>query len=206
MFVLQSYLSIEELYMSSIFPFNIFLEYKQYFVSFKVMLASLVFICYVVNTMNIRQIPYVLLRVKRKYSWEFRLTRKIIQCALVFYFGFTVAVLLMTTYSCGKVITVHALQVWLLSWIALTYLGVILGCIANLFANIVKNQVAVVLTYILFLVTTYMTMQNSDLFLESKLLLYLNPITAVSVANYFQKHDDYRFCSGNHFFLEKYYR
>ncbi len=181
-FVLKSFYTVEEQYMNSIFPFNIFLEYKQYFVSFKVMLVSLVFICFVSNIMNTRQIPYVLLRVKRKYSWEFKLTQKLIQYALSFYFGFTVAVLLMSIYSCGKVLNIYTLQVWFFSWVALTYLGIILGCIANLFACFVKTQIAVILTYILFSVVAYMTMQNSDLFLNSKLLLYLNPITAVSLA------------------------
>lgn len=180
--VLPGYSTIEGQYMYSVFPFNDFIEYKQYFVSFKIVLASLVFLCFSVNVMKKHQYPYVLLRVKNKYKWELALTMEIVKRAVLFFFGFTLSIFLMSCYISMGALTVNAWLTWLLSWIALTYLGVLLGCAVNLLAGVVKEKTAVMLSYVLFLLGTYATMRYSDLFEDSKVLLYLNPVTAISVA------------------------
>lgn len=179
--VLQGHLTIEEQYMSSVFPFNLFLEHKQYFVSFKIMLAALIYLCLTVNIMKKKQMPYVLLRVKKRYCWEYRATYEIVKVASLFYLGITLIIFFMSVFISKGKVTFSAWKVWYLSWISLIYLGVILGCFVNMVASFLNVQTAVIITYILFLLGTYGTMQCSEFFARSKILMYVNPITAISI-------------------------
>lgn len=181
MLILRGYETIEEQYMDALFPFNEFLEHRQYFVSFKLVLVSLLLLCLVVNSMKNYQLPYVRLRVEKKYAWEFSLTREIVKKAFSFYSGFTLVIYGMSIYACNHSITLLTLKTWLLSLAALVYLGTIFGCIANMLACMMKSKTAVIITYIVFLAATFGTMKYADLFIGSKALLYLNPITAVSI-------------------------
>jgi len=180
--VLSGRPTIEAQYMNAVFPFNEFIYYRQYFVSFKIVLASLVFLCFSVNVMKQHQYPYVLLRVKNKYKWELSLTLEIIKQSVLFFFGFTLSIFLISCYSSEGKLTLNAWLTWLLSWIALVYLGVLLGCMVNLLAGVAKEKTAVIVTYVFFLLGTYATMRYSDFFASTKALLYLNPVTAISVA------------------------
>ena len=173
--------TIEAQYMNAVFPFNEFIYYRQYFVSFKIVLASLVFLCFSVNVMTQYQYPYVLLRVKNKYKWELALTLEIVKRSTLFFFGFSLSIFLICCYSSIDELTLNAGLTWLLSWIALAYLGVLLGCMVNLLAGVAKEKTAVIVTYVFFLLETYATMQYSDFFASTKVLLYLNPVTAISV-------------------------
>ena len=179
--VLQSYITIEEQYMSSIFPFNLFLEQKQYFVSFKIMIVSLLYMCLIVNEMKRQQMPYILLRVKKKYWWEYKLTYGIVKSASLFYLGYTLIIFIMSVFISEGMLTMFAWKVWCLSWLSLIYLGIILGCFVNFLVSFLNAQTAVIITYILFLAGNYETMQYSDVFIKSKILLYLNPVTAISI-------------------------
>ena len=182
MLVLSGRPTIEGQYMDAVFPFNEFIYYRQYFASFKIVLSSLVFLCFSVNVMKQHQCPYVLLRVKNKYKWELALTLEIVKRSMMFFFGFSLSIFLLSCYSSKGELTGNAFLTWLLSWLALVYLGVLLGCIVNELAGLIKEKTAVLVTYVFFLWGTYVVVQHSDFFASTKILLYLNPVTAISVA------------------------
>lgn len=181
MLFLEAYETIEEQYMNAVFPFNIFLERKQYFMSFKLLFLSLVFLCFSVNIMNSCHIPYALLRIDNRFRWELRQTRKLVDISFLYFGGFSFMTFILSLVCCNTTMSLTTYKIWILSLIALVYHGVILACLVNCFSSIVKARTAVVLIYVLLLCFTFMTMKYADVMECSNILQYLNPIIAISI-------------------------
>ena len=123
----------------------------------------------------------MLLRLKNRFFWEWGLTLEIVKRAFCFYFGFSFMIFIMSICTCKESITLSDWRTWLLSFLALVYLGILQGCLVNIFGCIMKSKMAVLFSYIVFMVIIYMTMYGEGLFAKTKVTMYLNPVTAISL-------------------------
>ncbi len=172
---------IAALFCSILYNVDVYLEEKKLFLVLNVLFA-LIFSCYLCNKTIVDYYTiYTFHRIKSKNIFFLKRIFSIIGRQAVFGAGYCITLLLLCGISCSELPGMECIGYLIKYIVALTYSGTFFGIICCTLSVFFDSRNAVLATMIFMLLLSFISMMFSNFLSSAKILLILNPITAITI-------------------------
>lgn len=175
--------SVGETYISITFSLDYFLNKKQFLVSVKQLFVIFVFFFFYGGKIKNQYIIYTYLRLGKKRLWMFKQFMYLWGNAGLFFGMYAAVTLGICAIGCGKIPVATDYLIVFMSVFSFSYMGCVFAAIVNGASLFIKIQNAMIIGYLAMVVVTFLSMAESDFLGRYPLLMYVNPITSMSMAD-----------------------